>query len=45
MSQRIIKFRGKHIETGEWLYGSHYDDGGEQYILPNNILGIDIHDE
>ena len=45
MSQRIIKFRGKHIETGEWLYGSHYDDGGEQYILPNNIQGIDIHDE
>jgi uncharacterized phage protein (TIGR01671 family) len=35
MAQRIIKFRGKHIETGEWLYGSHYDDGGEQYILPN----------
>ena len=45
MAQRIIKFRGKHIETGEWLYGSHYDDGGEQYILPNNILSVDIHDE
>jgi len=45
MSQRIIKFRGKHIETGVWLYGSHYNDGGEQYILPNNIQGIDIHDE
>ena len=45
MAQRIIKFRGKHITTGEWLYGSHFDDGGEQYILPNNILGVDIHDE
>ena len=22
MAQRIIKFRGKHIETGEWIYGS-----------------------
>lgn len=32
---RIIKFRGKHIETGVWLYGSLYDDDGEMYILPN----------
>lgn len=32
---REIKFRGKHIESGEWLYGSHYDDCGEEYILPN----------
>ena len=32
---REIKFRGKHITTGEWLYGSHYDDCGEEYILPN----------
>ena len=28
-------FRGKDIETGKWLFGSHYDDGGEEYILPN----------
>ena len=45
MTQRIIKFRGKHIVTGEWLYGSHFDDGGEQYILPNNILDIDEYED
>ena len=32
---RTIKFRAKHITKGEWLYGSHYDDNGEEYILPN----------
>ena len=32
---RELKFKGKHIATGEWLFGSHYDDGGEEYILPN----------
>ncbi len=32
---REIKFRGKHIFTEEWLFGSHYDDNGEEYILPN----------
>jgi uncharacterized phage protein (TIGR01671 family) len=45
MAQRIILFRGKHIVTGEWLYGSHFDDGGEQYILPNNILDIDEYED
>lgn len=39
--ERIIRFRGKHISTGEWLYGSHYDDCGEEYILPN-IVGSAI---
>lgn len=34
---RTIKFRAKHIMTGEWLYGSHYDDCGEEYILPNQL--------
>ena len=29
-------FRGKHIKTGEWLYGSYYNDGGEDYILENS---------
>lgn len=29
------KFRGKSLETGEWLVGSLYDDGGEEYIIPN----------
>jgi uncharacterized phage protein (TIGR01671 family) len=32
---RIIKFRGKSLATGEWLYGSHFNDGAEDYILPN----------
>lgn len=36
-----IKFRGRHINTGEWLFGSHYDDCGEEYILPN-IVGSAI---
>ena len=39
--ERIIKFRGKHISTGEWIFGSHYDDCGEEYILPN-IVGSAI---
>ena len=41
---RTIKFRGKHIKTGEWLYGSHYNDGAEDYILenlPNSALGFE----
>lgn len=29
-----VEWKGKHIETGEWLIGSLYDDGGEQYLLP-----------
>lgn len=29
------KFRGKSLTTGEWLVGSLYDDGGEEYIIPN----------
>ena len=32
---RTIKFRGKSLTTGEWLYGSHFNDGAEDYILPN----------
>lgn len=30
----LNKYRGRHITTGEWLYGSLYNDGGEEYILP-----------
>lgn len=32
---REIKFRGKSLATGEWLHGSHFNDGAEDYILPN----------
>ncbi len=33
----VIKFRAKSLNGGKWLFGSHYDDGGEDYILPNNL--------
>ena len=45
MAQRIIKFRGKHITTGEWLFGNYFNDGGEQYILPSSILTIDNYEK
>ena len=35
--EREIKFRGKRIGGGDWLFGSHYNDGGEDYILPNSL--------
>lgn len=38
---RTIKFKGKSLTTGEWLYGSHFNDGGEDYILPNVPSGAD----
>ena len=45
MAQRIINFRGKSIISDEWLYGNFYDDGGEIYILPTNLLGIDDYEK
>lgn len=42
---RTIKFRGKSLATGEWLYGSHFNDGAEDYILPPHPSGaIDYED-
>lgn len=32
MENRIIKFRGKNIHTGEWLYGDCHREGKTHYI-------------
>lgn len=32
MKNRIIKFRGKNIHTGEWLYGDYHHEGKTHYI-------------
>lgn len=32
MENRIIKFRGKNIHTGEWLYGDYHREGKTHYI-------------
>ena len=32
MKNRIIKFRGKNIHTGEWLYGYYHRLGATHYI-------------
>ena len=40
---RIIKFRGKDILTGVWYFGSLFDDGGEEYILPPNISAAETY--
>lgn len=42
---RKIEFRGKGIESGKWLYGSHFTDSGEDYIIPQNLLGIKDYEE
>lgn len=30
--ERILKFRGKNIHTGEWLYGDYHREGKTHYI-------------
>ena len=42
---REILFRGKRLGNNEWLYGSHFTDSGEDYIIPQNLLGINDYEE
>lgn len=36
---RTIKFRGKNIHTGEWLYGDYHREGKTRYITkPGDYL-------
>lgn len=37
--ERKIKFRGKNIHTGEWLYGDYHREGKTHYITkPGDFL-------
>lgn len=39
MENRIIKYRGKNIHTGEWLYGDYHREGKTHYITkPGDFL-------
>ena len=42
---REILFRGKRLDNNEWLYGSHFTDSGEDYIIQQNLLGINDYEE
>ena len=42
---REILFRGKRLDNNEWLYGSHFTDSGEDYIIKQNLLGINDYEE
>lgn len=38
---RTIKYRGKKLENGEWLYGDLVqDDEGGYYVFPNDCDGL-----
>lgn len=36
--QRIIKFRGKRVYNGEWVFGSYFKDfDGSLFIIPSGM--------
>jgi uncharacterized phage protein (TIGR01671 family) len=40
---RIIKFRGKRTDNGEWIYGNYIQAGNYKYIYPFGDLEPDGH--
>ena len=43
---RAIKFRGKRIDNGEWVYGAFYPIKSEDvYFIINNCKSIDFDDD
>ena len=43
---RTIKFRGKRIDNGEWVYGAFYPIKNEDvYFIINNCKSIDFDDD
>ena len=42
MANREIKFRGKSVETGEWVYGGYIPANGDDPLNPACIYDNDI---
>lgn len=40
---REIKFRGKSVDTKEWIYGGYYEWDNKSYIIQKDIWDRDIH--
>ena len=41
MDERIIKFRGKDIETGKWVYGYYARLGNDHFIYRDGMVLVD----